>query len=265
MKFQKGHIGVVANNKGGVGKTITTVNLAAALAAKQYRVLVIDNDPQSNATSYLLPPITKIKNSLYELLSKDIESPPVEDCIYATVHPNLFLLPNVIESSGLEIDLTLGFPGANTVLRDLVRDYAVENYDFTLVDVPPTLAIFLTIALHMADFLLIPAEAGSGNSLEGISGVMSLAQSIAGTGNPQFRFAKILTNRVDKRVSACKANIEMAKLRFGRENIFKTPIPTSADFQNLEALKGHTIFTYRPQSKGAQAFRKIANELIKLF
>ncbi|MBI9090125.1 MAG: ParA family protein [Desulfobacterium sp.] len=265
MKLKRGYIGAIANHKGGVGKTITTVNLAAALALKKFKVLVVDSDPQSNSTSYLLPSHTKIKDTLYELLDKETPPPAIEDCIYPTVHPNLFILPNVIESSGLEMPLTLDFPQSNTLLKETIRDYAIQNYDFTFVDVPPTLAIFLSLALHTSDFLLIPAEAGSGNSLEGIKGVLGLAQGIAKSGNKDFKFAKIVTNRVDRRVSACKANIEMAKLRFGEENILRTPIPTSADFQNLEALKGHSIFTYRAQSKGAQAFRRIATEFIKFF
>jgi chromosome partitioning protein len=261
----EGTILAVSNYKGGTGKTTVSVNLAAALAIRGKRVLLIDGDPQSDSTRAVLPAGTHINKSLYEILSSpndDHRNP--SDYIYKTVHPSLFLIPNITETSGLEIPLAQQFPKSNIFLRQSIRDYAKNRFDFTFIDCPPTLSIFVNNNLYASDILIVPMDAGSGNSLEGIKGVLDLMNAIREDGY-DLRLLKILINRVDRRKGAHKANVEDAKERFGKNNVFKATIPTSSHIQTNEAIRSSTLFKFAPTSKGAQAFRNICREFLGYF
>lgn len=260
-----GIISAVSNYKGGTGKTTISVNLSAALAIKGKKVLIIDGDPQSDSTRALLPAGTQITESLYDILSSpDNREKNTADYIYKTIHPNLFIIPNITETSGLEIPLAQQFPESNTFLRQSVRDYVKERFDFTFIDCPPTLSIFVNNNLYTSDILIVPMDAGSGNSLEGIKGVLDLMNAIREDGY-DLRLLKILINRVDNRKGAHKANVEDAKERFGKNNVFKTTIPTSSHIQTTEAIRSSTLFKSAPSSKGAQAFRNLCKEFLNYF
>lgn len=263
--MSRGFIGAISNYKGGTGKTVTSVNLSASLSIKGKRVLLIDNDPQSDSTRALMQDTSIIESCLFEILDPETETPPIENCIYPTIHNNLDILPNVSETSGLELPLSALFPKSNFALRDAVYDYVVKNYDYIFIDCPPTLSIFVANALYCADFVMIPMTAGSGNSLEGVKGVLDLMENVRNAGNPNLKFLKILINKIDRRKSAHKANIDNAQRRFGKDNIFNATIPTSSDFETIEARKKTTIFSYATRSKGASAFRKLCNEFLKFF
>ncbi len=263
--MRRGLIGTISNYKGGTGKTITAVNLSAALAIKKKKVLLIDNDPQSDSTRSLVKGPAIIRSCMYDLLNVDEEDKiPVEDCIYPTIQDNLDIIPNIPETSGHEIPLAQDFPGSNATLKKAVYEYAVSNYDYIFIDCPPTLSVFVANALFCSDVVIIPMTAGSGNSLEGIKGVMDLMLSMKEQNNNLKEF-KILINKIDRRKSAHKANISNAQMRFGEENIFNSTIPTSSDFETVEAIKQTTIFNYATRSKGANAFRNLAKEFLNLF
>lgn len=266
MKKQRGFIGAISNYKGGTGKTVTSVSLSSALAIKHKKVLLIDNDPQSDSTRALIQDQMSINECIYDLLDPETEEKPnIQDCIYPTIHSNLDIIPNISETSGLEIPLSMKFPKSNTYLRNQIYNYTTEYYDYIFIDCPPTLSIFVANALYCADFVMIPMMAGSGNSLEGIKGVLELMESVKKGGNPNLRFLKILINKIDRRKSAHKANQDNAKRRFGADNIFQSTIPTSSDFETIESMRQTSIFSYSMRSKGANAFRKLATEFLQFF
>ncbi len=250
----RGYIGAISNYKGGTGKTVTAVNLSASLSIRKKRVLLIDNDPQSDATRAVMQDNSTIDSCLYDLLDPETkEKPAIEECIYPTIHKNLDILPNITETSGLEIPLSMKFPESNYFLRHAIYDYATKNYDYILIDCPPTLSVFVSNALYCADFVMIPMTAGSGNSLEGVKGVLDLMKNITADGNPNLKFLKILINKIDRRKSAHKANIDDACRRFGKTNIFDSIIPTSSDFETIEARQRTTIFSYAARARGPAA------------
>lgn len=259
-----GIISVICNYKGGVGKSLTSINLSSSLAIKGKKCVVIDCDPQSNSTTALIQ-TQSINKSLYHILDKETSISNIQDVIYPTIHKNLYIIPNITETSGLEIPLAQDFPESNFFLKNAVYDYIKENFDYAFIDCPPTLSIFVSNALHCGDCVIIPVDAGSGNSLDGVSGVLDLMKSIKETGNPNLRFLKILINKIDRRKSAHKANIDDIKQRFGVENSFNSTIPTSSFFEITETITQSTIFTFKPSSKPAQAFRKLSNEFLGYF
>lgn len=263
--MKNGIISAISNYKGGVGKTIASVNLSASLAIKKKKVLLIDIDPQSDSTRALIQKASSINQCVYQLLDPDKSATPdIQDFIYPTIHNNLYIIPNITETSGLEIPLAQNFPESNLYLRD-IRDYVKANFDYIFIDCPPTLSIFVSNALHCADCVIIPTDAGSGNSLEGVRGVLDLMESIRVTGNPGLKFLKILINKIDRRKSAHKANIDAINNRFGDENTFKTHIPTSTLFEVTETITRSTIFTNNATSKGAQSFRDLGKEFLGYF
>ncbi|MBF0233632.1 MAG: ParA family protein [Desulfamplus sp.] len=265
--MSKGIISAISNYKGGVGKTVTAVNLSTALAIKKKKVLLIDIDPQSDSTRALMQNPSSIIQCIYQLLDpdEDTDLKVLQNFIYPTIHKNLWILPNITETSGLEIPLAQQFPESNMFLRKGIHEYVKKHFDYIFIDCPPTLSIFVSNALHCADCVIIPTDAGSGNSLEGVRGVLDLMDSIRQTGNPELKFLKILINKIDRRKSAHKANIDAINERFGEDNTFKESIPTSTLFEATETITRASIFTHNATSKGAKAFRNLGKEFLKYF
>ncbi len=254
----------IANNKGGIGKTTVTCNLGSALSLKGKKVLVVDNDPQANTTGILISRNTVVRKSLYELIDPSSNDAPIENCIYPATHKNLYCLPNIEETSGLELDFAAQFPRSNLYLRNKVRDYAKENFDFTLIDCPPTLGLFVSNALHASDCVIVPIDAASAYSLDGLRKVIELIETIKDTDNPDLRFLRLLINRVDKRTVVTHVIIDDIKERFGENQTFKTLIPVNTPFQQAEYAK-ETIFNFAATSRGARSYRALATELISIF
>lgn len=259
----KGVIISVVNNKGGVGKTTTTCNLADALGKKKKKVLVIDNDAQCNSTSRILARNTNIESSLFDILDPLSPEINITNAIYPTTLKNVSLLANISTTASLEPDIIANAPESHLRLRDKLRNYAISHYDYTIIDTPPNLGSFVLSSLYASDFVIVPIDSGSGDSVEGLLKAMTIIDSARGKVNTDLRFLRLLINRYTTRESVCTVITNNLTESFGAERIFKTIIPAQTAFKKAELLKS-TIFTVDSSAKGTTAFRNLASELISI-
>jgi len=257
----KGTIISVINNKGGVGKSSVSCTLGHALTRQNQRVLVVDNDPQGNATSLLLPRNSQLRNTLYEFLDLETKA-PIEKCIHATQYDGLFCIPNIPETGNLEPSLITS--QTFDAFKKELRPYVQQTFDFTIIDNPPNMGTFVITSLYGSDFVIIPTLANSTFSIDGLLQAIKLIDSIREAGNRELKFLKLLINQVDKRKSISRYNIAQIKQHFPSDKIFKTMIPTNAPFETAES-KGITIFQEAPSSNGCKAYRQLAKELLNMF
>lgn len=261
--MKKGVVISVINNKGGCAKTSTVVALSRALTKEGKRVLTIDVDSQCNATSILLGgERPTVRTTLYEILDPK-ENVNVADSIQPTSYPLLSLLPNVPESASLEPDLINLMPNSISILRDRVREYAITEYNYTILDLPPNLGMFVICALMMSDFALIPNEASSRYSFEGLVKAFKFVASIKEKSNPDLRFLRLLLTKADRRTRVCHDIIEQVRNYFPPDKVFSTVIPMNTDIQRAE-FEAKTILDYKPGSPGALAYRELAREIIAI-
>ncbi len=258
-------IASIVNHKGGVGKTTLAVNLATALGNRGKQILVIDNDPQSNATEILINDLNPT-NTLYELL----ESTPntkvnrsLNNFVYSTKSRNVSIIPNINATSGLEVPLAKSFPESQYNLRKQLNSYVRANFDITLIDCQPTLGLFVANALVMSDVVIVPLDAGSSFSIDNLSIVMETIKAVQVSSNPNLKFFRMLINRVDKRTTVCKLLSEEIRKRYGENQVFKTEIPINTAIQQAEYAKD-TLYNWDRHSSSAKAYRSLAKELIKI-
>jgi cellulose biosynthesis protein BcsQ len=250
----------IANNKGGVGKTTLTCNLAHALTLKGGRALVIDTDSQCNATSLLTGGGLPFQNSLYDILtSRDL--PPKKAVIESAVK-RIDLLPNSPDTAVLEYDLSQNLPENYAILRSRVRQYAKDTYDYVLIDTPPNLGYFSLSALFAADFCIVPIAAGSAYSIEGLLRVLAIIEKIQEDGNPDLRFLRLLVNNIDRRTAMGRVIVSELEENF-QGRMFDTHIPRSTVFEQAEYIKA-TVFGHHATTYGAKAYRELAAELKRL-
>ena len=253
----------IINNKGGVGKTTVTCNLAHALGLMGKRVLVVDLDSQCNATGLLIPKEDTPRHSLYELLQPDGPGANLEDYLLATRYDNVFCLPNVPETASLEPQLILGAPESFFRLRRQIRDQAQARFDFTLIDTPPNLGTFVLCALCTADFVLVPIKSGSAFSVEGLLKAVRLIKEVQEQSNQDLRFLRLLINQVDRRTLISRTLAAQITGAFREDQVFHTTIPVNTAFERAEAA-GNTLLRYHPGASGAGAFRELAQELLDI-
>jgi chromosome partitioning protein len=245
----------ITNQKGGVGKTTTTINLAAALASKGVRTLVVDLDPQGNSTMSFLD-THELKRSMYDALSDD--SVHIQDIILpAEKIENLYLAPSQISLAKIEAKL-IGELDSHYRLKDELASVQ-ETYDYVIIDTPPTLGIITVNALVAATHVLIPIQA-SYFALEGTDDLLETIDKIKVRADPQLQILGALITMYDKRTTLAKDIYEQIQQVFGTK-VFETVITKSVRLEESPAYR-ESIFTFAPRSTGAYEYYRLSEEVL---
>jgi chromosome partitioning protein len=243
----------IANQKGGVGKTTTAINLGAGLGALERRVLLVDSDPQGNATRGLggkaSPP------HLYHALSGEV---PISATIRPSGFPNLDLAPTQRDLVGIEVEL-VGEAGWEKRLKGILAEVA-DRYDTILLDCPPSLGHLTINALTAADGVLVPLQCEY-YALEGISELLATVQRVQGSLNPGLQIAGILLTMYDDRTNLSKDVAEEIRSHFAGK-VFETVVPRNIRLAEAPS-HGLPIFQYDIKSRGAEAYLALAREVLR--
>jgi chromosome partitioning protein len=244
----------IANQKGGVGKTTTAINLAASLAANDFRILLIDSDPQGNATSGLGIAKDPNRPSLYHVLLGDT---PVKEAIIATELDGLFLVSADKNLVGSNLEL-IDIPNREFRLRERIAEIR-EDYRYIIIDCPPALDLLTLNALIAADSVLVPIQCEF-FALEGVSELMDTIERIRDSFQHPLALEGILLTMFDDRTNLTRQVAADLKDFFG-DQVFTTVIPRSIRLAEAPSF-GKPILTYDPRSKGAESYIKLAKEIL---
>lgn len=244
----------IANQKGGVGKSTTAINLSACLAEAGKRVLTIDIDPQGNTTSGLGIDKNDTNNTVYELLLEECE---IKDCIIDLEIDNLYLIPSNINLSGAEIEL-IGVENKEYILKNSI-DQIKEEYDFIIIDCPPSLNMLTINAMTTADTVLVPIQCEY-YALEGLTQLMHTIDLVQERLNPDLEIEGVVFTMYDARTNLSLQVVENVKENLN-QMIYKTIIPRNVRLAEAPSY-GLPITLYDSKSAGAESYRLLAEEVL---
>ena len=248
----------IANQKGGVGKTTTTINLGAALAKLGVRVLVVDLDPQGNASTGLGIEVDDREYTTYELLLDDVG---LSEVIKPTANEGLFIVPATVDLSSADVELVSN-EKRSFLLHDALRQFAMDDlaFDYVLIDCPPSLNLLTVNAMVAAHSILVPLQSEF-FALEGLSQLMLTIREVRQTANEALRIEGVVLTMYDIRNNLSQQVEADARENLG-ELVFKTVIPRNVRLSEAPSF-AKSVLDYDPESKGARAYMDLAKELLK--
>ena len=249
-----GRIIAVANQKGGVGKTTTTINLAACLAELNQKVLVIDMDPQGNCTSGFGVEKETLINTVYEVLIGECS---LDECIIRNVIDNLSIIPSNVNLAGAEIEL-IGIKRKEYIIREKIRKIR-DQYDFILIDCPPSLSMLTVNAMTTADTVLVPIQCEY-YALEGLSQLLHTIGLVKKRLNPNLDVEGVVFTMYDARTNLSLQVVENVKKNL-KQAVYKTIIPRNVRLAEAPS-HGLPINLYDSKSAGAESYRLLAEEVL---
>lgn len=249
-----GKIIAIANQKGGVGKTTTSINLSACLAEKGKKVLVIDTDPQGNTTSGFGIEKNELDNTIYELILGEC---PIRDCVIKNVIENVSVLPANVNLAATEIEL-IGVERKEYILKNEV-DYVKNEYDFIIIDCPPSLNMLTINAMTTADSVLVPIQCEY-YALEGLSQLIHTVNLVKERLNPELDMEGVVFTMYDSRTNLSMQVVDNVKQNL-KQKVYNTLIPRNIRLAEAPSY-GLPINKYDAKSAGAEAYMQLAEEII---
>lgn len=245
---------VIANQKGGVGKTTTSINLSAALAEQGQKVLAVDMDPQGNTTSGLGVEKDEVENTVYELLLGECA---VQECIQKEIYENLSILPSNVNLAGAEIEL-ISAENKEYILKNAL-DEVKDQFDFVIIDCPPSLNLLTINSMCAGDTVLVPIQCEY-YALEGLSQLMHTIDLVKERLNPQLEMEGVVFTMYDARTNLSLQVVENVKNNLNQK-VYKSIIPRNVRLAEAPSY-GMPITKYDTRSAGAESYRLLAEEVI---